>query len=377
MTIDILSLATFSITIVYFLIGFFIHVGLSKKYQRTSHKPKVTVLIAARNEEATISSCLDSLWKQDYPAELLQIIVINDRSSDNTRQIILEHKNRKSILKLIDISQDLNGLMGKMNALAQGIDHADGEIILVTDADCRVPVGWITEMVSYFTEKIGLVGSLTVIAHPENEKTGKIFDNIQTLDWFFLQAIASGTAGIYFPVSVLGNNFGFRKSVYDVIGGFASIGFSLTEDMALLNSIIKKTDYKIAYPLQSGSMIQSLPLNHIRDFFQQRKRWLFGGKKAPLWGWILMFTSFIAHLLIVLNLALTNFTIPVITGFAFIAGVDLSLIWRVVKKSGSKKLIRYFIPFEVFYFFYSLLVALTMILPGKIYWKERSFNKTP
>jgi cellulose synthase/poly-beta-1,6-N-acetylglucosamine synthase-like glycosyltransferase len=374
MTIDILSLATFSITIVYFLIGVFIHLGLSKKYRRTSHRPKVTVLVAARNEETTISSCLDSLWRQDYPTELLQIIVINDRSSDNTRQIILEHKNRKSILKLVDISKDLSGMMGKMNALAQGIDHADGEIILVTDADCRVSTGWVSEMVSYFTEKIGLVGSLTVITHPE--KTGKIFDKIQTLDWFFLQAIASGTAGIHLPVSVLGNNFGFRKSVYNEIGGFASIGFSLTEDMALLNSIIKKTDYKIAYPLQSDSMIQSLPLNHIYEFFQQRKRWLSGGVKAPVWGWVLMFTSFIAHLLIVINLILSNFTIPVIIGIVLITVIDLSLIWRVITKSRSKKLIRYFIPFEIFYFFYTLIVAVSMILPGKIYWKERSFNKT-
>jgi len=374
MTIEIISLTTFYISILYFLIGLLIHFGLSKRYKRTSDKPKVTILVAARNEEATISDCLENLGKLNYPPDLLQRIVINDRSMDNTRQIILEHQKRTPTLKLVDISEDMNGLMGKMNALAQGMDHVEGEIVLVTDADCLVSPGWVSEMVSYFTDKIGLIGSLTVIKNPEEKE--KFFDNIQTLDWFFLQAIASGTAGIHLPVSVLGNNFGFRKSVYDMIGGFTAIGFSLTEDMALLSTIIKKTDYKIAYPLQSDSMIQSLPLNHIRDFFQQRKRWLFGGVKAPMWGWVLMFTSFIAHLLFVINLICTNFSLPVITGFVLITFIDLSLIWRVSIKSGSKKLIRYFIPYELFYYVYTLIVTLSMILPGKIYWKERSYKKT-
>jgi cellulose synthase/poly-beta-1,6-N-acetylglucosamine synthase-like glycosyltransferase len=368
---EIISLSTILAAIVYILIGFMIHIGLSKNYQKTSYRPKVTVLVAARNEEKNISGCLDSLGLQNYPSDLFQLIVINDRSDDNTRQVIQEYENKISNLQLIDIVEDQNGLKGKINALAQGMDHVEGEIILISDADCRVSPGWISEMVTFFTENIGLVGGLTKIEHPERKPT--FFDNLQTLDWFFLQAIASGTAGIHLAVSVLGNNFGFRKSVYDQIGGFASIGFSLTEDMALLNSILKKTKYKVAYPLQSENMIHSLPLNNMQDFFQQRKRWLSGGKKAPIWGWILMSTAFIAHFLIVTNLVITNFTLPVVTGLVIITGIDLSLIWRVSAISGSKKLVKYFFPFEVFYYIYSLIVALSIIMPGKITWKERRY----
>ena len=372
MLTDILSFLVLFFSTIYFIIGILIHFGLTKKYGRNDKKPKTTILVAARNEEKYLPACLESLGKQIYPSDLLQIIVLNDRSSDNTRQIVLEYKERFSSIELIDIDDNQNGLEGKMNALAQGMDNAIGEIILITDADCRVPDTWVSEMVAHFTEKVGLVGGLTVINRP-GEKT-QVFDRIQTLDWFFLQAIAAGTAGLNLPVSVLGNNFGFKKSVYDHIGGFRRIGFSLTEDMALLNAIDEKTEYDIVYPLNRANMIQSIPLNHIRDFFQQRKRWLSGGLKAPLWGWVLMSASFMVHLLIIFNLILINFSIPVISSLVLTMAIDFSLQRRIILKSGYTKYIRYFVPFEVFYFFYTILLAISAILPGRIYWKERSFK---
>lgn len=374
MLTEILSQITFFAATIYFIIGILIHFGLTKKYGRTDNKPKTTVLVAARNEEKYLPACLDSLGKQTYPPDLLQIIVLNDRSTDDTRQIVLNYKERFPSFELVDIDDDQRGLKGKMNALAQGMEYAEGEIILITDADCRVPDTWVSEMVTYFTDRVGLVGSLTVIDQPG--KKFHLFDRIQTLDWFFLQAVAAGTAGINLPVSILGNNFGFKKSVYNKIGGFGSIGFSLTEDMALLNTIVKRTEYKIVYPLERGSMIQSMPLNHFRDFFQQRRRWLYGGMKAPVWGWVLMSASFIAHLLIVVNLIPLNFTFPVVSGLVLITGMDLSLLWRLKLKSGLAKLTRYFIPFEIFYFLYTIILAISVFIPGRIYWKERSFKKT-
>lgn len=372
MITDILSLVTLVTTILYFIIGLLIHLGLTKKYTKSDKQPKTTILVAARNEENYLPACLDSLVNQTYPSDLLQIIVLNDQSSDNTQKIILDYQENHTCLELLNIDHEQNGLRGKMNALAQGVDQASGEIILITDADCRVPDSWVSEMVAYFTGEIGLVGSLTAIN--QSNRKSHLFDNIQTLDWFFLQAIAAGTAGINFPVSVLGNNFGFRKSVYDQVGGFRRIGFSLTEDMALLNAIVKNTHYKIIYPLKKECMIQSIPLNQFRDFFQQRRRWLSGGIKAPVWGWILMSTSFLAHLSIVVNLVLSNFTIPVFSGLLLTLGIDLSLQWRMILKSGYVELKKYFIFFEIFYFIYTIILAIGVLIPVGIKWKGRSYR---
>ena len=370
---DILSLLLLIGAGIYFFIGFFIHVGLSKKFLKTNHKPKISVLVAARNEEKNLSACLDCLGKQTFPADLLQIIVLNDRSTDATRQIILAFTERFVHFELIDITDDQNGLKGKMNVLAQGMDHAEGEIILITDADCRVPEGWVSEMATYFTKNIGLVGGLTVIN--EAGKKSDLFDSVQTLDSFFLQASASGTAGINLPVSVLGNNFGFKKNIYDQIGGFRNLGFSLTEDMALLNAIAAIKTYHIVYPLNRGTMIQSLPLPHLREFFQQRKRWLYGGLGASRWGWLLMSISLLIHLLIIVNLLLINISTLVILGLLLKLLIDFSLVWRIMFKSGIVKLKKYLIAFELFYISYTIILAIGLLFPGRILWKERSFKK--
>ena len=372
MITDFLSLFTLFTTLSYFIIGLLIHIGLSKKYRRIDYKPKTTVLIAARNEEKHLPECLESFKKQSYPSDLLQIIVLNDQSTDDTQKIVLDYKEKLPNLELLNVIDDKHGLRGKMNALAQGMDVAKGEIILITDADCRVPDTWVSEMVAHFADNVGIVGGLTMINHPA--KIPHIFDRIQTLDWFFLEAIAAGTAGINLPISVLGNNFGYTKSAYDQVGGFRRIGFSLTEDMALLNAILKNTNCDIVYQLNQESMIQSLPLNHIRDFYEQRRRWLSGGLRAPIWGWVLMSVSFMAHFLILMNLGILNFKLPVLLGIVLTIGIDLTIIWRMRIISGYAKLKRYFIPFEIFYFLYTIILAINAIIPGKISWKGRSFK---
>jgi cellulose synthase/poly-beta-1,6-N-acetylglucosamine synthase-like glycosyltransferase len=367
-----ISVATLFMALIYLLIGILIHIGLQKKYIHVPKKLKTSVLIAARNEEKLLSYCLESLENQNYPKELLQVIILNDRSTDNTRDIARSFCNRLPHFELIDIMEDKDNLVGKMNVLSQGINSANGEIILITDADCRVPATWISQMNSYFTTDVALVGSITCLNRIE--KSNNFFDNLQAVDWLFLQAIATGMAGIGRAVSVLGNNFGFRKSVYHKIGGFKEIGFSLTEDMALLKMINQKTDFKIAYPISSESTIQSAPVDTFGQFFQQRKRWLQGGYKAPLSGWILMLVALISHLLIVLGLILFNWQVFFVCGVIMIFLTDFTLYWQVLKKLQWQKFILYFPAFEIFYFFYTVILGLSIVWAGKIKWKERDYQ---
>ena len=136
------------VAIVYFLVSLILHAGLSSKILKIKTKPTVSILIAARNEEMLLPKCLESLTKIDYPLEKLKIYIINDSSKDATEEIAKEYTNRYKHFQLINISNKLPGLDGKMNALCQGIDHTDGEIILITDADCIVPPNWVSDMVS-------------------------------------------------------------------------------------------------------------------------------------------------------------------------------------------------------------------------------------
>ncbi len=356
----------------YVLIGLLNHFGLNKKYPTTTAKPSVSVLVAARNEEEFLAECLTSLENLQYPQELLQVCVINDRSSDQTRQIASTFCDRLNHFILVDVERATNGLQGKMNALAQGLDQARGDIILVTDADCRVPPTWVEEMCTYFTKETGMVGGLTVIGD-DRFKSG-FFERLQQLDWLLLQSIASGTAGIGLPVSILGNNFGFKKSVYDEIGGFRSIGFSLTEDMALLRTITSSTNYQIAYRLDPENTVRSLPLENFKDFYEQRKRWLRGGVRVNFWGWMMMFTSFVVHLMMVGGIFIFPLSPLLLLAILAVFTTDISLIWRIARRIKLRRIFLIFPVYEVFYIFYSILLAVSLLSRSPIHWKQHTYH---
>ncbi|MBC8146074.1 MAG: glycosyltransferase, partial [bacterium] len=105
--------------------------------------PRVSVVVAARNEARNIEQCLASLARQDYPADLLQIVAVDDESEDSTHALMLDEASKHD--RRIDIVSTHNvesTARGKARAIAHGIDHATGEIILLTDADCIAPTTW-------------------------------------------------------------------------------------------------------------------------------------------------------------------------------------------------------------------------------------------
>ena len=370
--IEILSTITITIASIYFLIGFLLQLGLSKKYNRTKNTPSISVLIAARNEEKSLSLCLQSLKEQEYPSNLIEIIILNDRSTDKTRDIALSFCDDLPNFRLIDIEEDRDGLKGKMNVLAQGIDTAKGDIILVTDADCILPQNWVSGISGYFSERTGLVAGVTILNRSGQKQ--RFFDHLQCIDWLFLQAVASGTAGLGLPVSLLGNNFGFRKSAYKSFGGYQNLKFSLTEDMALLQAISKIKKYDIVYPLNMDTSINSFPVNRLREFYQQRRRWAQGGRKASLWGWLMMTVSFIAHFLLLVCISSLNLMPLAVFGCLLILSTDLFLLIRIFSRLHRLKYLIYFPLYEMFYSIYLLVFAVSLLLPDSIHWKERIYK---
>jgi len=127
-----------------------------------SFRPRVSIIIAARNEENVLPSCLEALGRLTYPRSLLDVVVVDDGSTDRTAAILRESAGHHSFLRYISAPQG-GPLRGKVNALAHGIDASHGEILLFTDADCLVPPGWVEETVRFYAEEgVGLVAGFTV-----------------------------------------------------------------------------------------------------------------------------------------------------------------------------------------------------------------------
>jgi cellulose synthase/poly-beta-1,6-N-acetylglucosamine synthase-like glycosyltransferase len=366
---NILTTIILIITLLYALSSFLLFYGLVRcRPARVSQQPFVSVLIAARNEEERLSACLQSLLNSSYPTYKFEIIVIDDRSTDNTRLIAEDFSRQNHHIRVIPIRQRLENLSGKASALCQGMEHARGEIILMTDADCRVPPDWIQQMTSYFTPGVGLVGGFTLLS--DGDKKASLFANVQTLDWIYLLTIGAGAAGLGKPVSIIGNNFAFRRAACEAVGGYQQIGFSIIEDFALMRAIDKQTDWQIVFPLDPHLLVTSEPAKTWREFYEQRQRWAAGGKEA---GWLakaFMLAAFLAHLACFVA-AFISMTLAA-SCFLILAGADFLLLWQSARRLAPRtagELLRFFPLFEIYYFLYSIFFAPTVLLPATVRWK--------
>ncbi len=364
------------------LAGFYLLIVLSlhlfpepRPFNALQQFPKVAILIAVRNEEKYLTDCLSSLEKQTYPDEFYDVFVLNDRSDDQSPIIANNFVQKNKNFFLINIKKDEAGLKGKMNALAQGLKKLEHDIVLITDADCVVPATWIERTVHYFTPRVGLVGSFTCLypfddLRPTNVET-HLFARIQALDWAFLQSMNFLNSNAGKPVSVLGNNFAFRLKAYREVGGFEKIGFSVTEDFALMEAIRKKTHWHIRHTIDPENAIYSHPLENLKNFVQQRLRWIKGGRKMRPWGYCITFFSVITHLIIIMNVIL-NLNIwfsylPFIPLFM----ADFLVLQKPLKRLKLTKLFKDFFAFEIFYFFYLIFFSLRGLMPLTIEWKGR------
>jgi len=345
-----------------------------KAQQQFTNTPSFSVLLAARNEEQRLPACLTSLLQLDYPHDKLEIIVVNDRSTDRTKQIAEEFARRDKRMHVLSLAQRLPGMSGKASALCQGMRHARGEIILMTDADCIVPAHWARAMTARFAAEIGLVGGFTLLSPspalrelvPASHRD-HLFAKIQTLDWMYLLTVGVGAAGLGKPVSILGNNFGFRREAYEQVGGYEKLGFSIIEDFALMHKIANATRWRVSFPLAQDTAIFSFPTQTWREYLEQRRRWAAGGKEVGWFAKLLMLVAFCARLAVVLAAFFSSQV--ALLGLLALFLVDGLLLWRCANVLDYQALLKYFPLFEIYFLLYSLYLAATVLLPATVHWK--------
>ncbi|MBN2460515.1 MAG: glycosyltransferase [Candidatus Cloacimonetes bacterium] len=174
-----------------------------------SFLPSVSIIVPVRNSEDNIGYCLQSLIDLDYPD--YEIIVVDNNSTDNTRQIIVDYP--AAVLSEKNI--------GAYLARNKGIAAARGEIIAFTDADCRVDRNWLQMLVRHYRSKdVGGVGGNLLPFSPSN--LIEEFLSLGKLRIYHSSRISSiGTQGKHFLSHGLGSaNMSFRKSVLTMVKNF-------------------------------------------------------------------------------------------------------------------------------------------------------------
>lgn len=333
-----------------------------------SFRPTVSIIIAARNEEANIAQCLDSILRLTYPRGQLEVIVVDDQSSDRTSEIVAGYSKSYNHIRLDRTVDGEGNLRGKANAVDTGIQSSTGEILLFTDADCTVPTGWVEETIKYYTgPSIGLVAGFTFL------KSSHLFGQIQALDWFSQFTMASGALGLGFPITAVGNNLSVRRTTYDETGGFHKIPFSVTEDHALFKAIVENTGFATRFPLDLKTLVESQPCKSVSELFRQKKRWFTGGLNLDILS-IVVFSAIYLLKLILIVVSFVNpslFTI-LLLGFTYAAEVILTLPAIVMLR---KLHLLWITPLFFLYFaLYTLLLPPIVLANRKVSWKDRKYE---
>jgi poly-beta-1,6-N-acetyl-D-glucosamine synthase len=338
----------------YFLLLIYIYSGLFRNNSRKHEIPsglKISVVIACRDEEKNLPSLLNDLVSQDYPADLFEVIVVDDHSTDSTGSLVSSFHNNGTFRCI------RNTGTGKKSALRTGIMSAKGDLILTTDGDCRLNCGWISSMASFWMENQPdlVIGPVNLI-----ERSG-FLPRFEELEFFSLQGVTAGTAGIGDPVMCNGANLAFPAEIYrkhadDLHGEIAS-----GDDVFLLHSI--KTECgKILWNGNIEAVVKTDASGSLRNFLRQRARWISkSGSYSDRFTKILALITLIANTEIILLTGGTFFVPEIyrvlIAAFILKSIPDLLILSRITARYKKTNLLWWFIPSQVIYPFYVVTVS--------------------
>ena len=232
---------------------------------------KISVLVSARNEEKDLPSCIESLINLDYPKELLQIILVNDRSEDGTKEIINRYDSEhKHIIALHTEDMPDTQLEAKARGIAWGMKHATGDWVFITDADGEVHPQWLLHSTSVINGNTGMIGG-AIAVNPDGFQ-GKL----ERATWAFVQMFNLGMSGWGVPFACVGPNMAIRRDIYEQAGGLENAEFCIAEDLALLK-MVENAKAKIITPASPETTISLKQVPSFRHYLSQLRRWFRGG----------------------------------------------------------------------------------------------------
>jgi cellulose synthase/poly-beta-1,6-N-acetylglucosamine synthase-like glycosyltransferase len=233
--------------------------------------PTVSVLIPAHNEEMVIEETLEAILKLIYPRGRLEVIVINDNSSDDTGMLAERYSAQFPFIKVVQTDEESAG-KGKSSALNFGLAHSRGEVIVVYDADNTPEPDSLLYLVLGLQNDPSagaVVGKFRVKNARRNILTR--FINIETITF---QWLAQGGRWFWFKLSTIpGTNFAIRRSILEHIGGWDVK--ALSEDTELSFRV-----YNLGYHIRffPAAVTWEQEPETWRVWWKQRTRWARGNQ---------------------------------------------------------------------------------------------------
>ncbi|GAB3225752.1 hypothetical protein GCM10027346_07320 [Hymenobacter seoulensis] len=344
-------------------------------YQREGSKPgplpeplpRVSILIAARNEAQAITRCLQSIRALDYPPNLVEVLLGDDGSVDATAAVAhAAMHGYAGSFQVVPIHDTLGTAHGKANVLAHLACAATTEYFFITDADIAVPPTWLQGLLAHAQADVGIVTGLTLVTGP------RLFHRLQGLDWLMSLGLVQVVTDLGRPVTAMGNNMLVTRAAYEATGGYEQLPFSVTEDFELFKAVLRK-DFSSRNLFCPEILAESLPMYTWSGLLHQRRRWLRGVEALPTWlkVCLALYGSFYLAL----------FLLAFVGGLGAVLRIWLvkmllqgGLAWVCFRRVGRRP------PLELLPLFEGYTVALTVglvifrLLPVAFSWKGRQYR---
>jgi glycosyltransferase involved in cell wall biosynthesis len=322
-----------------------------------------SIIIPARNEEANISACINSVLCTDYAKDKIEIILVNDHSDDDTLEIAKLFSEK--ILMLDSPS------IGKKKAIEHGVNTARYNHIITLDADCIVKKDWIKSWsihIQKYKPKIS-TGIVQII------DSNSFLSNYESLDIMNLMAVTN--YGIKYDKFYLGNgaNLYFQKDFY--LASKKKEEYASGDDVFLLQQA-KALNEKITFNNQINSSVFTCSQSSLKTLLSQRKRWATKTKGyansylllIQIFVFVVNFSILLLGIYAIATKSKMLFILSAIF-FALKAIIDFIYLSKLAKLLNLNAINWYYISSSFLNIFIYLFMSFHALIEDKYYWKGR------
>lgn len=264
-----LSFGVYGLVVTTYILSRFLIASFYRPPRDAGHRPSVSVIVAAKNEEGAIGRTLEQIFASDYPAELLQVIAVDDGSTDRTYEEMARVERRHPGLRLIRFQSN----RGKRHAMAAGARTATGDILVYVDSDSFLERNALQRLVQGFADP----GVAAVCAHGFAANAWKnALTRMQAVQYFIAFRVLKAAESVFSSVTCCsGCCAAYRKSaVLPILDRWLNQTFlgrpaTFGDDRSLTNFMLRK--HKVIY--DETAHVSTIVPEDFRQFFRQQLRW--------------------------------------------------------------------------------------------------------
>jgi cellulose synthase/poly-beta-1,6-N-acetylglucosamine synthase-like glycosyltransferase len=320
-----------------------------------------------RNEEKHIGGLLQDCIHQEYPRHLFKVLVVNDHSFDQSVFVVENLHATGGNITLLHLPE---GMGGKKAALYYALSHADGELIVTTDADCRLSPRWLSAIAACYENSRPEM----IIGPVIFKETNTFFSKWQALEYLSLTGSAAGSASWTHPVMCSAANLAIKRETMLYYDYIYKNTLASGDDMMMMMEI-KKNAGQIKYLKSLDATVMSFPSDGLKEFIHQRNRWTSKSVKYTdpdviIVALIVFLVNFSILCCFFIGLFRTSYLWFALIMWLIKILADLPFLYSLSRFWKRKKLIRIFIPTQLIYPFYIVSTVFMGIL-SPVYWKGR------